>query len=321
MTGLAPFPLPFSGDPGRWEYALRAADRLFWEAGTDLVVPERTRQGWLRWEVVADEQAQLHGRLREAGLLDPAQHRGWRWLCRAVRGHRPPTYIRTFGTLELPHPIPVGRAAVFAVTMLAALGPLTAVVPAPFRLLAAVAVGAVATAGLPALLQYVTRRRVRVVDSGAAYAPVFFRLLAGQQQLHGLVRRSGRHELARAEAILPVLLWDAAALVVLAGDSVEAREVLLGYEESLTLLVEQAVEVERQAEAVESAICAEPALPPLPVAGAGLPDGLTSRAWLDEAREQLEELGHGLRHAQDVLRGAQSDDTDNSMRKGEDHAR
>lgn len=177
MTGLAPSSLPFSGDSGRWEYALRVAVRHLWDvpADTDLMVPERTRQGWLRWGVVADKHAQLHGRPREAALLGPAQHCGRRWLCRAVWGCRPPTYIPAIGTLELPRPIPEGQAAVSTVTMLAALGPSAAVAPAAFRLLAAGALGAAATAGLPAILKYGTRPRVRAV-SGEASVPVFFRL-------------------------------------------------------------------------------------------------------------------------------------------------
>jgi hypothetical protein len=143
---------------------------------------------------------------------------------------------------------------------------------------------------------------VRVVETGEAYAAVFFRLLAAEQRLRMLAERSERYELTRAAAVLPRLVWDAAGLVPLAADDAEARELLLGYEQSLALLVEQAVEVERQEEAVESAIRDDraPASPARPA----LPEGLLSRELLDEVRLELEELGHGLRHAREVLGGA-----------------
>lgn len=60
--------------------------------------------------------------------------------------------------------------------------------------------------------------------------------------------------------------------------------------------------VERQEEAVESAIRDDraPASPARPA----LPEELLPRALLDEVRLELEELGHGLRHAREVLGGA-----------------
>ncbi|WP_250568923.1 hypothetical protein [Streptomyces sp. CJ_13] len=102
-------------------------------------------------------------------------------------------------------------------------------------------------------------------------------------------------------------------LVSLAADDVEARELLLGYEQSLALLVEQAVEVERQEEAVESVIrddraSASPAEP-------AVPEDLLPRALLDEARLELEELGRGLCHAWEVLGGA--DEGTQHARSGE----
>ncbi len=101
---------------------------------------------------------------------------------------------------------------------------------------------------------------------------------------------------------MPQLVWDAAELVPLATDDVEARELLLDHDQSLALLVDQAVEVERQEEAVESAIRDERA--PAPSASPALPEGLLPRALLDEVRLELEELGQGLRHAREVLGGA-----------------
>ncbi|MER5549932.1 hypothetical protein ABT072_47985 [Streptomyces sp. NPDC002589] len=211
-------------------------------------------------------------------------------------------YIWTLGSLELPRPLPVGRAALFAVAAFAALGPATSVLPAVAGLLAACAVGLAVAAGLPVAVRHLTRRRVRVVEKGEAYAAVFFRLLAGEQRLRMLAERGERYELARTTAVLPRLVWDAAGLVPLAADDSEARELLLGYEHSLALLVDQAVEVERQEEAVESAIRdgRAPAQPARPA----LPEGLLPRALLDEARLELEELGEGLRHAREVLGGA-----------------
>ncbi|WP_209446046.1 hypothetical protein [Streptomyces sp. MZ04] len=320
---LAAQPMPFGGDEQRWNHAVRdTARRLHSEpVDTDLVVRERTRQGWLRWEVVADERSHLHGRLREAGVFPPVQGRGWLWLCKTVWGRQPPTYIWDFAGQELPRPIPMGRAVVFTAVTLAALGPAMAMLPAMTRLLTAGVVGAVAAAGLPAATRHATRRRVRVVGKEEVHAPVFFRILTGAQQLHVLALRSERPELARAVAMLPGLLWDAAGLVALAEDNAEARQHLLGYEEALTLLLEQGIEVERQEEAVESAIREQPALLAPGADAAALPDQLMPRSVLDEARRELEELGHGLRHARGVLRGASNNETGDSTRKGDGHAR
>jgi hypothetical protein len=261
-----------------------------------LLIRERTRGGWLRWDIFGPPPA---GVLREAGVFDPGQHLVGRWVSRTVWGRRPPLYIWTLGGLELPRPLPVGRTALFAVTAFAALGPATSVLPAASGLLVTGLAGLVAAAGLPAAVRHLTRRRVRVVETGEAYAMVFFRLLAAEQRLRMLAER---YELTRAAAVLPRLVWDAAGLVPLAADDVEARELLLGYEQSLALLVEQAVEVERQEEAVESAIRDDraPASPARPA----LPEGLLSRELLDEVRLELEELGQGLRHAREVLGGA-----------------
>ncbi|MEU5137095.1 hypothetical protein [Streptomyces californicus] len=146
------------------------------------------------------------------------------------------------------------------------------------------------------------------------YAAVFFRLLADEQRMRMLAERSGRHEVTRAAAVLSRLVWEAAGLVPLASEDVEARGLLLGYAQSLGLLVDQAVEVERQEEAVESAIRDEGAAA-APVRPA-LPEGLLPRGVVDEVRLELEELGEGLHHAQEVLGGAHGDGTQ-SARKGE----
>ncbi|OEJ29044.1 hypothetical protein AS594_36170 [Streptomyces agglomeratus] len=193
----------------------------------------------------------------------------------------------------------------FTATAFAALGPVTSVLPTSARLLAAGALGAAVAAGLPAAIRHRTRRRVRVVKDVETYAAVFFRLLASEQQLRMLAGRSGRSKLTRASAVLPRLLCDTAGLVPLAAGDPEARELLLGYEQSVALLVNQAVAVERQEDAVESAIrddhaFAEPT-------GPALPDGLLPRACLGE-------LGQGLHHAREVLGGADAD-----ARSGEIH--
>ncbi|MFJ9967282.1 hypothetical protein [Streptomyces avermitilis] len=307
-------PLPFGADRDRWAHAVREAARLHHAVRAELagrltapatersamqallLIRERTRGGWLRWDIFGPHPA---GVLREAGVFDPGQHLVGRWVGRTVWGRRPPLYIWTLGGLELPRPLPVGRTALFAVTAFAALGPATSVLPAASGLLVAGVAGLVAAAGLPAAVRHLTRRRVRVVETGEAYAGVFFRLLAVEQRLRMLAERS---ELTRAAAVPPRLVWDAAELVPLAADDVEARELLLGYEQSLALLVEQAVEVERQEEAVESAIRDDRA--PASPAGPALPEGLLSRELLDEVRLELEELGQGLRHAREVLGGA-----------------
>ncbi|MEU5958165.1 hypothetical protein [Streptomyces sp. NPDC047525] len=279
---------------------------------------EITRHGWLRWDVAADEQFHPHGRLQEAGIFMPAQSRGWRWLSKTVWGRRPPTYIWALAGHELPRPVPLVRALVFTATALAALSPALALLPAPTRLLAAGLLGALAAAGVPAATQQATRRRVRVVGEHQLYAPVYFRLLAGEQQLRRLAQHSERPELARAVAIMPGLLWDAAGLVPLAENCNEARDFLLGYEESLSLLVEQGVEVEREEAAVERAIREDPVPTELDVGTAPLPGALMPRSALDEARRDLEELEQGLRHARSVLR----DDGDaGSTGKEEDHDR
>ncbi|WP_327740544.1 hypothetical protein OG749_46790 (plasmid) [Streptomyces nojiriensis] len=266
---LAAQPLPFDADRGRWVHAAQEAARLHHAVRAELaglpstasaaraafkallLIRERTRGGWLRWDMFGSNPA---GVLREAGVYDPDQHRLGRWVCWTVWGRRPPLYIWTLGGLELPRPLPVGRTALFAVAAFAALSPATSLLPAATALLAADAVGVAAAAGLPAAVRHLTRRRVRVVGTGEAYATVFFRLLASEQRLRMLAERSERSELTRAAAVLPRLVWDAAGLVPPAADDMEARAVLLGYAQSLALLVDQAVEVERQEEAVEAAI-------------------------------------------------------------------
>lgn len=321
-------PLPFDADRGRWTHAVREAGRLHHAVRAELggrlpapatekaameallLIREQTRGGWLRWDIFGPNPA---GAVREAGLFDPEQHRLGRWACRTVWGRRPPLNIWTLGGLELPRPLPVGRTALFTVAAFAALGPATTLLPAATGLLAAGAVGVAAAIGLPAAVRRLTRRRVRVVETGEAYAAVFFLLLADEQRLRMLATCSGRYELTRTAAVLPRLVWDAAGLVPLAADDVEARGLLLGYAQSLTLLVDQAVEVERQEKAVESAIRDDRAAVPVRPA---LPEGLLSRHLLDEARLELEELGAGLRHAREVLGGAHDDGT-RTARSGE----
>lgn len=329
MRPAAAQPQPFDADRDRWTHAVQEAARLHHSVRAELairastpaaargameallLIRERTRDGWLRWDIFGPHPA---GVLREAGFFDPEQHRLGRWVCRSVWGRRPPQYIWTLGCLVLPRPLPVGRTALFTVTAFAVLGPATSLLPAATGLLAAGAAGMAAAAGVPAAVQRFTRRRVRVVETSKAYAAVFYRLLADEQRLRMLAERSGRYELARAAAVLPRLVWDAAGLVPLAADNVEARDLLLGYAQSLALLVDQAVEVGRREEAVESAI-RDDRVAVVPVRPA-LPEGLLPRQLLDDARLELEELGEGLLHAREVLGGAHDDRTQ-SARSGE----
>ncbi|MFD9773347.1 hypothetical protein ACFWXE_23900 [[Kitasatospora] papulosa] len=321
-------PLPFDADLHRWNHAVREASRLHHAVGAELggrlpdpatekaavealLIRERTRGGWLRWDTFGPDRA---GALREVGLFDPEQHRLGRWACRTVWGRRAALRIWTLGGLDLPRPLPVGRTALFTVTAFAALGPATSLLPAVTGLLTAGAVGVAAAVGLPSAVRRFTRRRVRVVETSEAYAAVFFGMLADEQRLRMLAERSERYELLRVAAVLPRLVWDAAGLVPLAADDVEARGLLLGYAQALALLVDQAVEVERQEEAVESAIHDDRAAA-APVRPA-LPEGLLPRHLLDEARLELEELEAGLRHAREVLGGAQ-DDRARTARSGE----
>ncbi|MEU0214351.1 hypothetical protein ABZ281_04240 [Streptomyces sp. NPDC006265] len=326
---LAAQPLPFDADRERWNHAVREAARLhhtvraelggrFPDPATEkaavealLLIRERTRGGWLRWDIFGPDRA---GALREAGLFDPEQHRLGRWACRMVWGRRAALRIWTLGGLDLPRPLPVGRTALFTVAAFAALGPATSLLPAATGLLAAGAFGVAAAVGLPVTVRRLTRRRVRAVETGEAYAAVFFRMLADEQRMRMLAERSARYELTRVAAVLPRLVWDAAGLVPLAADDVEARGLLFGYAQSLALLVDQAVEVERQEEAVESAIRDDRAAA-VPVRPA-LPEGLLPRHVLDEARLELEELGEGLRHAREILGGAHDDGTQR-VRSGE----
>ncbi|OEJ22094.1 hypothetical protein AR457_40105 [Streptomyces agglomeratus] len=315
-------PLPFDADREWWADVLREAVPLQYAARAALArrpssgaaraaaeaqlqIRERARGGWLRWGVLSAGWLRPAGVLREAGVFDPGQNAVGRWFCRMVWGRRAPLCIWTLAGLEPPRPLQVGRAAVFTVTAFAALGPVTSVLPTSARLLAAGALGAAVAAGLPAAIRHRTRRRVRVVKDVETYAAVYFRLLAGEQQLRMLAGRSGRSKLTRVSAVLPRLLCDTAGLVPLAAGDPEARELLRGYEQSVALLVNQAVAVERQEDAVESAIrddhaFAEPT-------GPALPDGLLPRAC-------LEELGQGLHHAREVLGGADAD-----ARSGEIH--
>ncbi|MFI5987833.1 hypothetical protein ACIBEA_44160 [Streptomyces sp. NPDC051555] len=168
-------------------------------------------------------------------------------------------------------------------------------------LLAAGVFGAAVAQGIPVAVRRATRHRIRTVTDGQMHATVFFRLVAYEQRLRALARNSGRSELARAAAMLHRLLWDAAGLVPLAEHDEQARELLFGYGESLALLVDQAVEVERLEAAVESAICDERPLRMPANEPADLPEGLLPLAAVEEAARELEELGQGLRHARVVL--------------------
>ncbi|RLU82004.1 hypothetical protein CTZ27_31070 [Streptomyces griseocarneus] len=328
-------PVPFDGDEVRWNSALRETARRYHATVADRpvlhavvaelrLIRERTRHGWFRWEALPSEDpfgdASLGLLLREAGVLDPGQGLAGRWACRAVWGRQSPAYVLDVGGVDLPRPIPAIRAVVFTIATFAALVPATSVLPGIAGLVAAALAGAAVAQGVPAGLRQATRRRVRVVGDHTAHALVFFQLLAHEQQLRALARASGRDELARVAAMLPRLLWDAAGLVPLAEGDEQARELLLGYEESLAALVDQAAEVEREETAVESAILRDrPALAETTGTSA-LPDGLLPLASLTEARRELEELSQGLRHARDVL----DDDStggSNSNARGDGHAR
>ncbi|WP_328373118.1 hypothetical protein OG800_49705 (plasmid) [Streptomyces sp. NBC_00445] len=175
-------------------------------------------------------------------------------------------------------------------------------------MLATAVLGAAAAVGLPLACRALTGRWVRVVRDLDAYGPVFFRLLGVEQQLRAAAARSPHEEVARAAALGPRLLWDAAGLIPAAANNPGARALLLEYEESLSAIVDHAAAVEREHAAVESAVqgtcsphasCVEQELNeafPGSVRGAALP-----RTVLDDAVRDLDELAQGLRHARTVL--------------------
>ncbi|WP_424892319.1 hypothetical protein [Streptomyces sp. XH2] len=331
MTAGAP--VPFDGDEVVWIDALRETARRYHaatEPGQPInhaavaelrLVRERTRHGWFRWEAVASPASSggAAGLLREAGVLDPTLGITGGWACRAVWGCQPPTFVLSLG-IGLLRPVSAARAAAFTVATIAALQPAKSVLPGPPGLIAAALFGIAMAQGVPVGLRQATRHRVRIVADNAAYAPVFFQLLAHEQQLRALARGSGRDELIRAAAMLPRLLWDAAGLVPLAEDDDQARELLLGYEESLAILVDQAVEVDREEAALETAIRHEHPVPVTVAETPALPDGLLPLASLDEAGRELQELRQGLRHARTVLGGGDDNGT-NRNATGDGHAR
>ncbi|MEU2769822.1 MULTISPECIES: hypothetical protein [Streptomyces] len=85
-----------------------------------LLIRERTRDDWLRWDIFGPNQA---GALREEGLFDSEQHRLGRWAYRTVWVRRAALRIWTLGGFDLPRPLSVGRTALFTATAFSALGP------------------------------------------------------------------------------------------------------------------------------------------------------------------------------------------------------
>lgn len=91
-------PLPFGADRDRWTHAVREAGRQLHAVRAELagrlsasaaeraameallLIRERTRCGWLRWDIFGPSA----GVLREAGVFDPEQHRLGRCVCRSV---------------------------------------------------------------------------------------------------------------------------------------------------------------------------------------------------------------------------------------------
>ncbi|GAA2970172.1 hypothetical protein GCM10010519_01740 [Streptomyces lactacystinicus] len=317
--------LPYGGDVDRWhretvhalQYHLaasgqsRAGTAAFESAVSAVRQVERTEWGWVRWGYPLDSEARFEDAFpAEVGVLAPASRaRAASLLARTVWGRRPAPFLRRIGGAELPAAVSVGRLAVVVAAVLLLTPALGEHLSAGAALTAAVAVGVVLAWGGPGLAAIVTRRHVRVVDATAPRADSIHRLLALQQQVAAAATASGVAELRRAAEAGHRFLWDAAGLVLAAGEDGAGLDVVQEYEAAYRRLGVAA------AAALGEQECLEHRLADLDEAGRGaeapgaylgsrrsrLVEDAVPVLLLDELAAGLDELAAGLRDAQQAV--------------------
>jgi hypothetical protein len=137
--------------------------------------------------------------------------------------------VRRISGAELPAAVSVGRLAVVVAAVLLLPPILGHRLSAGAALIMAAAAGVALAWGGPGLAAIVTRRHVRVVDAAAPRAECIHRILALQQEVEAAAA-SGVPELRRAAEAGHRFLWDAAGLVLAAGEDGAGLDVVEGYE-------------------------------------------------------------------------------------------
>ncbi|WP_327378714.1 hypothetical protein OG393_32885 (plasmid) [Streptomyces sp. NBC_01216] len=318
-------PLPYGGDVDRWhretvhalQYHLAAsgesrAGAAAFESAVGAVRPvERTEWGWVRWGYPLDSEARFEDAFpAEVGVVAPAAGARWKpLLARTVWGRRPAPFLRRIGGTELPAAVSVGRLAVVVAAVLLLPPVLGDRLSAGAALIVAAAAGVALAWGGPGLTAIVTRRHVRVVDATAPRAEYIHRLLALHQEVAAAAAASGVPELRRAAEAGHRFLWDAAGLVLAAGEDSAGLDVVEGYEAAYRRLGVAA------AAALGEHECLEHRLADLDDAGPGaeapgaylgsrrsrLIEDAAPAELLDELAAGLDELAAGLRDAQQAV--------------------
>ncbi|WP_030230554.1 hypothetical protein [Streptomyces sp. NRRL S-350] len=317
--------LPYGGDVDRWhretvhalQYHLaasgesRAGAAAFESAVTTVRPVERMEWGWVRWGYPLESEVRFGDAFpAEVGVLAPTSGTGWKsFLARTVWGRRPAPFLRRIGGAELPAAVSVVRLAVVVAAVLLLTPVLGEHLSAGAALAAAVAVGVALAWGGPGLAVIVTRRHVRVVDATVPRAECIHRLLALQQQVAAAATASGVAELRRAAEAGHRFLWDAAGLVLAAGEDGAGLEVVQQYEAAYRRLGVAAAAALGEQERLEHRLA------DLDEAGRGteapgaylgsrrsrLVEDAVPPQLLDELSAGLDELAAGLRDAQHAV--------------------
>ncbi|MEU8759437.1 hypothetical protein [Streptomyces sp. NPDC048659] len=272
---------------------------------------ERTEWGWVRWGYPLDSQARFEDAFpAEVGVLAPASGAGWKsLLARTVWGRRPAPFLRRIGGAELPAAVSVGRLAVVTAAVLLLPPTLGDHLSVGAALIVAVAAGVALVWGGPVLAALVTRRHVRVVDAAVPRAECIHRLLALQQQVAAAATASGVAELRRAAEAGHRFLWDAAGLVLAAGEDGAGLDVVQEYEAAYRRLGVAATAALGEQERLEHRLADIDEAgrgPEAPGAYLGsrrsrLVEDAAPAQLLDELSVGLNELAAGLRDAQHAV--------------------
>lgn len=318
------WPLPFGGDPHRWDRERRIAVRRHAEAlaahpdmsfnalhhlGQPL---ENTGRGWIRWECPSGRADLEDAYPAEIGVFAPLRIGGWRtFLARTVWGRQPAPQVHRVNGWELPVSLSVVRLGVFLLTLMCA-GPLLARhVPGGHGLLWAMVCGIALAWGVPAGAAAATRRQVRTVSGDLPEVFRVCRLLTAQQMIARASTAAPSPELERAHSLGHRYLWDAVGLVTAAAEgNPEAPALLKDYEDSYRHLAVSAAAAVRSRALLEGDLSRDSGPRPVRGAGRSLYQGkrqerLVQQAApvgvLDDVADELASLAAGLRYARTVV--------------------